>query len=163
MPVHQHDSRQRGFTLMEVMVALAILSVSLVGLMHVFSSLLAGIGKSELYAEGTLVAREVLERNLIEKNLEEGIYTGEVNEMFQWTLVVTRRETALDLQEGQAVMQESQGHLPIDWLEDDSPLEMYEIVVTVVWPETPYPGQIQLATLRGIVNMEAEDAEEQLE
>ncbi|HPQ41392.1 MAG TPA: prepilin-type N-terminal cleavage/methylation domain-containing protein [bacterium] len=152
-----------GFTLMEVMIALAIMGVSLVGLLHVFSNLLSGIGKSELYAEGTLVAREVLERNLIEKKLEEGIFSGEVNDMFQWTLVVTRRETALDLQEGQVLMEESGGGLPINWLEEESPLEMYELVVTVIWPETPYPGQVQLATLRGIVNPEADEAEEQLE
>lgn len=152
-----------GFTLMEVMIALAIMGVALVGLLHVFSNLLSGIGKSELYAEGTLVAREVLERNLIEKTLEEGSYSGEVNEMFQWTLNVARRETALDLQEGQAILNEAGGELPINWLEEDSPLEMYELVVTVTWPETPYPGRVQLATLRGIVNPEAEDAEEQLE
>ena len=152
-----------GFTLMEVMIALAIMGVSLVGLLHVFSNLLSGIGKSELYAEGTLVAREVLERNLIEKKLEEGIFSGEVNDMFQWTLVVTRRETALDLQEGQVLMEESGGGLPINWLEEESPLEMYELVVTVIWPETPYPGQVLLATLRGIVNPEADEAEEQLE
>ena len=71
-----------GFTLMEVMVAVAVMGITLIGLMHIFSSLLSGIGKTELYAEGTLVAREVLERSLIGKNLEEGIYTGEVKQMF---------------------------------------------------------------------------------
>ena len=157
------SSRENGFTLMEVMVALTIMGISLVGLMHVFSTLLTGIGKSELYAEGTLVAREVLERNLIEKHLEEGEFSGEVNEMFLWTLTVTRRETAIDLQEGQILMSESNGQLPINWLEEDSPLEMYEMRVTVTWPDTPYPGRVHLATLRGIVNPEAKGAEEQLE
>jgi len=145
---------------MEVMVALAIMAISLVGIMHVFTSLLTGIGKSELYAEGTLVAREVLERNLIEQDLEEGEYSGEVNEMYLWTLLVTRRETALDLQE---VMQESSSQLNMDWLEEDSPMEMYELSVTVTWPDTPYPGRIQLSTLKGVVNPKAEDSEEQLE
>lgn len=156
-------NRQSGFTLMEVMVALAILGISLVGIMHVFSSLLSGIGKSEFYAEGTLVAREVIERYLLEKEVEEGEFTGEVNEVFQWILTITRRETALDLQEGQVLMEEGAGQLPINWLEEDSPLEMYELVVTVTWPETAYPGRVQLRTLRGVVNPEADDAEEQLE
>jgi len=155
--------RQNGFTLMEVMVAMAIMSICLVGLLHVFSSLLTGIGKSEFYAEGTLVAREVLERYLLEKTVEEGEFTGEVNDVFQWDLSITRRETALDLQEGQALMDESSGQLPINWLEEDSPLEMYELIVTVTWPTTPYPGRVQLSTLRGVVNPQAEEAEEQLE
>ncbi len=145
---------------MEVMVALAIMAISLVGLMHVFSSLLSGIGKTELYNEGTLVAREVLERHLIGNTLEEGVFNGEVNEMFQWELIVQRRETALDLQEGM-LDDETEG-LPIDWLEEESPLEMYELSVSVSWPNTPYPGRVRLSTLRGIVNTEAEDDEGKL-
>jgi prepilin-type N-terminal cleavage/methylation domain-containing protein len=155
------DNPQDGFTLMEVMVAMAIMAISLVGLMHVFSSLLAGIGKTELYSEGTLVAREVLERSLIGKKLEEGVYTGEVNQMFQWELTVTRRETSLDLQEGVQTVESGSG-LPINWLEEESPLEMFELTVEVRWPETPYPGHISLTTLRAIVNTEADDAEEKL-
>jgi prepilin-type N-terminal cleavage/methylation domain-containing protein len=149
-----------GFTLMEVMVAVAVMGIALIGLMHIFSSLLSGIGKTELYAEGTLVAREVLERSMIGKTLEEGIYNGEVRQMFKWELIVTRRETALDLEEGMIAMQESEAAvLPINWLEEDSPLEMYELSVTVTWPDTPYPGRVNLTTLRAMVNLETETAE----
>jgi prepilin-type N-terminal cleavage/methylation domain-containing protein len=143
---------QTGFTLMEVMVAIAIMGVSLIGLMHIFSSLLSGIGKAELYAEGTMVAREVLERSLIGRRLEEGVYTGEVHDMFQWELIVTRRETAVDLQEGIMAMESSASVLPISWIEEESLLEMYELTVTVRWPDTPYPGNVTLTTLRALVN-----------
>lgn len=146
-----------GFTLMEVMVAIAVMGITLIGLMHIFSSLLSGIGKTELYAEGTLVAREVLERSLIGKNLEEGIYTGEVKQMFLWELVVTQRETALDFERGLIELEESStAALPINWLEENSPLKMYELSVTVKWPDTPYPGSVNLTTLRAIVNPEVE-------
>ena len=111
----KHTSKQNGFTLMEVMVAVAVMGISLVGLMHVFSSLLSGIGRAELYAEGTMVAREVLERSLIGRHLEEGVYTGEVHNMFQWELVVTPRETALDLQEGLMALESSPGLLQINF------------------------------------------------
>ncbi len=153
----KHTSKQNGFTLMEVMVAVAVMGISLVGLMHVFSSLLSGIGRAELYAEGTMVAREVLERSLIGRHLEEGVYTGEVHNMFQWELVVTPRETALDLQEGLMALESSPGLLQINWLEEDSLLRMYELDVTVRWPDTPYPGSVTLTTLRGIVSPELLD------
>lgn len=146
-----------GFTLMEVMVAIAVMGITLIGLMHIFSSLLSGIGKSELYAEGTLVAREVLERSMIGKTLEEGVYSGDVKQMFQWELIVRRRETALDLEKGLIEMEESSAAvLPIDWLEENSPLKMFELSVTVTWPDTPYPGSVTLTTLRAIVNPDAE-------
>ena len=153
---------QAGFTLMEVMVAVAIMGMVLVALMHVFSSLLTGIGKTELYNEGTLVAREVLERSLIGQTLEEGVYSGEVHDMFQWELTVVRRETSLDLQEGIRAMESGSADLAIDWLEEESPLEMYELTVSVSWPDTPYPGKISLSTLRAIINPEAKDEEGQL-
>lgn len=146
---------------MEVMVAVAIMGITLVGIMHVFSSLLSGIGKTELYNEGTLVAREVLERYLIQKTLEEGVFNGEVNSMFQWELTITRRETSLDLQEGIEKMN-ADGSLPIDWLEEESPLEMYELTVNVSWPDTPFPGRVLLSTLRAVVNQNADDEEGKL-
>lgn len=103
------------------------------------------------------MAREVLERSMIGKTLEEGVYSGDVKQMFQWELTVRRRETALELEKGLIEMEESSAAvLPIDWLEENSPLKMYELSVTVTWPETPYPGSVTLTTLRAIVNPDAE-------
>lgn len=139
------DTPQKGFTLLEVMIALAILTLVLTGIMQIFSNSLIGIGKSELHTEGTLVARQILENYLLLPDIEEGVYTGIEGDYYQWTVGVRRRDTTGDLQE--AAAEEQNGALPIDWLDEDSLVVLYEIAVDVSWNEASYPGRVKLVTM----------------
>jgi prepilin-type N-terminal cleavage/methylation domain-containing protein len=151
-PAFNKGDQSRGFTLLEVMVAVAILGLVVTGIMYVFSNALKGIGKTELYTEGVLVAREAMERTLIQPFLEEGISSGTFNDVFQWEVSILLRETAvesdtLDLAEAAGVT------LPIDWMQEESPLRLYEVVVDVTWPDTGYPGHVSLRTLSARVEL----------
>jgi prepilin-type N-terminal cleavage/methylation domain-containing protein len=138
-------SCRKGFTLLEVMVAMAIMGLALAGVMQIFTSTLAGIGKSDLYTEGTLIARQVMEEFLLKSELDEGVYTGDALENFVWEVQVIQRRTPLQDQTTQDSEENSQ--LPIEWLEDESPLIIYEINVNVTWPNLSYPGRIVLSSL----------------
>lgn len=58
----RHCLDDRGFTLIETLVAFAILAVSLAVLTGAFSSGMRGIDKSERYTTATLLARSALEQ-----------------------------------------------------------------------------------------------------
>ncbi len=147
----------KGFTLLEVMVAMAILALVLTGIMQIFSNSLIGIGKSELHTEGTLVARRILESYLLIPDIEEGVYTGIEGDYYQWTVGVRRRETAGDMQE--AAVEEQQGALPIDWLDEESLVVLYEIAVEVSWNEASYPGRVKLVTMATRFDLKDEEQE----
>ncbi len=143
-----------GFTLMEIMVALAILSIALVGVMHVFTSSLTGIGKSELYTEAALVARQVMEAKLIDPNLAEGTEVGTYLDIFDWELDVVRQPVVTG--DDMDSLPSDQPMPVIDWLEEESPVVLYELTVTVSWPNAGYPGQFTLKTLSTRVEPEEE-------
>jgi len=131
---------------MEVMVAVAILGLVVTSVMYVFSNSLKGIGKAELYTEGVMVAREAMERILLRPTLEEGTYEGVVRDNFQWTVQVMPRETAVEAFNAEFT-EGSGGAMPLDWLQEDTLVRLYEITVTVIWPDSGYPGRVQFSTL----------------
>ncbi|MBN1355555.1 type II secretion system protein [bacterium] len=141
-----------GFTLLEVMVAIAILGLTLTGIMVVFSNSLQGIGKTELYTEGVLVAREAIERMMILPDMQEGFSSGVYNDMFRWEVQIIKRDTAVEAEKNELI--DSIGpSLPLSWLEEESPLSLYEIIVDVTWPGTGYPGHVTLRTLQARVEI----------
>lgn len=143
-----------GFTLLEIMVALAILALVISSVMSIFSSALTGISKSDLTSEGVLVARNVMESHLLLPELQEGDYSGEVGDLFRWHVDVVSRNVMTEESEPLG----SDDTLPIDWLQDDSPLEIFELHVTVEWPDASYPGTVSLTTIQTrIVDTESEE------
>lgn len=69
-------SRGRGFTLVEMVVALAILSVSIVALYQVFAQSLVRTRHDSNLSEAVLLAQSVLARAGTELPLSEGTATG---------------------------------------------------------------------------------------
>ena len=149
--------REAGFTLLEVMVAIAILALVVSGIMQVFTQSLKGIGRSELYTEGVLVAREIIEEALLDSTLQPGESSGVENDVFEWRMEVIPRDIASETEVMAA--DQSLPSLPIEWLEESSPLHLYEIRVEVTWPSTGYPGRVKLSTLSARVEPDFEGEE----
>ncbi len=104
-----------GFTLIEVLVAFAVLAVSLGVVFQIFSTGTRASRAAEAYTHATLLAESKLAAVGVEEPLEEGERTGEFDNGFRWRLAV--RPYRLDGQEG------------------DGPASLlaYEIGVTVLW------------------------------
>lgn len=81
--------RQRGFSLLEVLVAFAILSISLGVLLQVFATGLRNAGLAGDYTQATLYAESILAAMGRETPLTEGERSGPVNERFSWRSVVS--------------------------------------------------------------------------
>ena len=78
-----------GFTLVEVLVAFAIVAVSLGALLQIFSGGLRSSRTAEAYATAALLAESKLARIGIEEPLEEGDTTGVFDNGFEWQSTVS--------------------------------------------------------------------------
>jgi general secretion pathway protein I len=83
-------SRPRGFTLLEVLVALAILGVALGALLQAFAGGLRRLSVLEDYAAAVTQARSQLDRLGAELPLAEGQYSGSFAGGMVWTAQLRR-------------------------------------------------------------------------
>ncbi|MFZ4790203.1 MAG: type IV pilus modification PilV family protein [Candidatus Competibacteraceae bacterium] len=121
--------RQRGFSLLEVLVAFAILSISLGVLLQVFATGLRNVGLSDDYSQATLYAQSILAAMGREIPLSEGVRSGPVNDRLSW------RSTVSAYVEG----------LPDP---EKSRVRAYRVSVEVYWPGLVQNRSVTLETLR---------------
>jgi general secretion pathway protein I len=75
---------KKGFTLIEVLVAMSILAVSLVVILQLFSGGLKSSRLSDRYSRGVCYAREKMDEILLAETLSEGAVDGESADGFRW-------------------------------------------------------------------------------
>jgi len=73
---------ERGFTLLEVLVALAILGVGMVSVMELFGSCMKSISKADQHTKAVFLAKKILDDDLFPLNVELGQTTGTFDEPF---------------------------------------------------------------------------------
>ncbi len=119
-----------GFTLLEVLVAFAVLAVSLGVLFQIFSTGTRASRAAEAYTHATLLAESKLAAVGIEEPLDEGERTGEFDNGFDWRVAV-------------------RPYRP-DGQEADGPRSLlaYEVGVTVSWNGGGGEKSVPLTTLR---------------
>jgi general secretion pathway protein I len=81
-------SRQKGFTLIETLVAVMILAISLVVVMQLFSGGLKSNKRSNDYLYGIFHAREKMEELLLTNDLLPGSFSGDFGDGYQWQAVI---------------------------------------------------------------------------
>ena len=74
----------RGFTLIETLVAISILAVSLVVILQLFSGGLKSSRLSDEYTRGIFHAREKMDEILLAGELTEGVIGGDFDDGFRW-------------------------------------------------------------------------------
>ena len=122
-----HES-SAGFTVIEVIAALAILSLSLAVLFSTLSEGFYNQGKAKTLSEATMIAQSVLARIGTELPLQEGETRGTTQKGYRWTAKVIAYGTVADRQE---------------W-----PVAAYRVLVLVFVNEGSEDPIITLATVR---------------
>ncbi|MEE8247170.1 MAG: prepilin-type N-terminal cleavage/methylation domain-containing protein [Alphaproteobacteria bacterium] len=122
--------RRPGFTLLEVVVAVAILAVSMGVLLQLFSTGLKGARLAEHRTIATLLAESKLATIGVESPLEAGESGGQFAGGYRWRATVGRYEE------------------PGREEPPDGDAEAYEVVVTVSWGEGSAESSLSLVTLR---------------
>jgi general secretion pathway protein I len=121
--------QQQGFSLLEVLVAFAILSLSLGVLFQIFSSGVRGTIVSEGYNKALIIAQSRLAEVGVDRPLEAGMEQGEAEEPYRWRVEVT------PYQEGDLGSQRRR-------------VEPYRIDVWVGWKADGKARDVELSTLR---------------
>jgi general secretion pathway protein I len=122
-------SQQKGFSLLEVLVAFAILSVSLGVLLQVFATGLRNATLSEEYTLATLHAESLLARIGTEIPLSEGMQEGQLDEIYAWrSTVVPYFDEGID--------------------PEATDILTYQVRIEVFWRGTSQARSVMLETLR---------------
>ena len=121
---------QRGFSLIEILVAFMILAMSLTVIFRIFSGGLRNVALSEDYAQAVLVAESQLSAIGVSEPLERGVTSGEWNERFRWQRMVEHYQP---------------------WAQEKelaAPLLAYLVTVNVDWEHAGRNRQISLSSVR---------------
>jgi len=121
--------RPSGFTLLEVLVAMAVLAICLTVIMELFSGGLKSGYLSKEYIDAVYLAREKMEEILTNDQLEEHTAEGEGSGVFRWQTEVHPVEEA----------EEAAPQLPF---------RLFEIRVKVLWKEGERQKSYMIHTLK---------------
>jgi general secretion pathway protein I len=124
------SKRQRGFSLIEILVAFMILAMSLTVIYRIFSGGLRNVALSEDYARAVLVAESQLAAIGISEPLVRGVSSGEWGERFRWQRVV---EPYQPWEQGKEL---------------STQLLAYRITVDVDWEHAGRSRQVSLSSVR---------------
>jgi general secretion pathway protein I len=131
-----------GFTLIEVVVAMAILGVALTVIIELFSGGLRLARTSAEYTKAINYARMKMEEIAVKQTLEEGTQEGEFDHTFRWQ-IETKKVDVLPIEKG------------IDFMPST---ELFQVKVNVLWKSGPRERSTRLETYRTI---KLEDKEKQ--
>jgi general secretion pathway protein I len=122
--------REAGFTLLEVIVALAILAVAFVLAMELLANGVRAAKASEDYTQAVLLARQKIAEISVTSSLKESADQGEFEGGFRW---------ASEIQ-------------PLPQEEEALPAQLYQVRVRVTWPGRRREKSFDLYTLRMAVD-----------
>jgi prepilin-type N-terminal cleavage/methylation domain-containing protein len=128
-------SRRRGFTLVEVAIAMAIVGVGVVTVLQIFNAALRTERGAGIRARAAIRARDLLERTMTMPDPGPLKESGEYGDGYRWERIVREAPEFL----------EDTDH-DLDVKQD---LMMYEIEVSVLWPQSgDREGVYTVRTLR---------------
>ncbi|MFZ2198075.1 MAG: prepilin-type N-terminal cleavage/methylation domain-containing protein [Thermodesulfovibrionales bacterium] len=104
-----------GFTLLEVLVAMALLSISLVAIFELFSADLRGIAKSDDYSHAVIMAESKMRKILDDDTLKEQSWTESTDDGYRIDAVVS--STASDRTENLQIKL-LEINLKVSWIKD---------------------------------------------
>lgn len=120
----------RGFSLIEILVAFVILSLTLSVIMQIFSGGLRNIRRSDDYSRALYLAESRLAALGVEQPLREGAMSGELDRRFRWQSSVQPYREAVTA--------------------DETPLKvvLYRATVDVSWDDGGKTRSLELTSLR---------------
>ena len=121
-----------GFTLVEVVVAMAILGISLVLVIELFSGGLRLGRASEEYTVAAQLARQKIEEIALSKQVEEGIEEGEFDRTYRWRVEVKKIDLLL-------LANETDYRPPVD---------LYQVQVRIIWKSGSKERTTRIETFR---------------
>lgn len=128
---NRRASRQGGFSLLEILVAFAILALALGVLLRIFGGAGRIAGLAGNYARAVVIAESLLAAADTETPLQPGETNGDIDAVFHWIMRVSPY----------------QGEENVSFAEN-LPVTPYQVALSVAWEEGDEPRSFELTTLR---------------
>jgi general secretion pathway protein I len=125
-------TRQSGYTLIEVVVAMAVAGIALAGLLHAVAGNAARSALSREYVLATTFGESMLARVGREIALDSGTKRGRIGQKFSWQRTIQPYHA-------------DGGTVPDD---ADAPVSPYEVVVLVTWHSGGRAHEFSIRSLR---------------
>ena len=126
---------QRGFTLLEVLVAFVVFALVFATTLQILSGSLRNVKRSAEYTQAALWAQSRLDAVGIDPPLESGQYQGEFDHDYSWELEIVPYEFNDD---SELVL-------------DEFPIDLFYVELRVNWGQEPRRLQAVFKTLRTAV------------
>jgi general secretion pathway protein I len=125
---------EEGFTLIEVVVALAILGITLTVIIELFAGGLRLARTSKEYTKAVSYAHTKMEDIVSQQNIEEGVSEVEFDDIYHWRVAMNKVNL-----------------LPIDkpW-EVKPPVELFQVRVEVLWKSGSKERSTRIESFRTI-------------
>ena len=123
-------SRTRGFTLLEVIAAIALLAIAFTVLMRIAGGAIRLGENAAAHSEAALWARSLLDTAFISEPVRPGSTSGRFDQRFRWQLDVTPWRPGPTPAQAQA------------------PLQLYQLDLEVLWGPATHPQTAHFRTLR---------------
>lgn len=131
---------QAGFSLLEILVAFALLSLSLGVLLRIFGGAGRIAGTADEYSRAIIVAESLLASAGIETPLQPGETNGNVDDNYRWHLSVTPYPMPEALPNQQSLgFKPYWVELSVEWGDQDDP-RAFDLKTLRLLPETPGMG-----------------------
>ncbi len=124
---------QRGFTLIETLVAMMILATALVMVLQLFSGALGSSWISGEYTRAIFHAQEKMNEILLEKQLADSERQGDFGDGFRWKAVTLWIDPNADITD--------------ETKKVNSPLDLFYIRVTVSWDSGTRERDFDISTV----------------
>jgi general secretion pathway protein I len=127
---HTCRPREPGFSLLEVLVAFAVLSISLTTILSVYSTALRSTASAARYATAMQFAESKISEITASNTMADVVDGGAFAERYEWIAVIS----------------------PLEWKNPDNPVEHpltpYRIGVEVYWSEAGRSRSVALSTVK---------------
>jgi general secretion pathway protein I len=123
------QKKNRGMTLIEVLVAFIVLSVTMAVIMQIFSGGMRNARLAASYTRAVFLAESRLATVGVEQPLAQGEESGQVGGYLRWSVAIT------PVDDGVAERQLM-------------PVRLYQIRARVVWSEDALERQVELLSMR---------------
>ena len=136
--IHGMKSRSGGFTLLEVLLAFLVFSLSFAVILEILSGSMRSTTRARTYSEAALLAQSLVDMVGTDIPLEEGTMAGEAPGGYDWTLSISayQPEFADD---------------PVIELAELSGTTLMWVDLEVGWGNERRPQQVHFATVRSVL------------